>query len=939
MMRVQAEFYQAVDAFLDSPGALPYEADTINTALDVSADASVGDFGGAVLRASGHEDKQLGKLAESESDVPAAADGGRGTVGPPGGRGGNGRDTQYGGGSEFGDGDDHDEREEHQPERPDTAKSLGAKALEVEDPRTEAARQLPQRVAEIEALRDEADRYKDCATKPNPFAARPAGSRKPNFAHMSTGCEDMTALVERIKVDPDWGGPMVLYPKERLITSAHKATTTQLKAVSDQLKTVSRGLACDVEHAQAALDQDDIHRVSLAELEDLQTKLAQAARDMPSTETVEAIVKAYNWLIGVKGERANERPELGITANYLPRKMRYNAHVGPVITSRDRALGMAEARSGVVEVAGEIHKELRGLAERDELTTRTALLEMLEAAKREITTEGLQAAVREGRPDAGRLVAAESFVISQATATIAAIERQSPDFLKDAKVAPRAAELKRPVLAGIADEARVAYETELTENLSRDVTRARAIMTGVKRVLGTFGNVQRKGLTQTAELLDALTGGLLTRAEAGLLLAMVGDPNRLADFRTTVERVHTAAEGDEALQVVGRVRDRAIAELRQVDADVLVGGLRDKLAIARTQDLLSVALTNEQQRQARIAVGRYFEPEYNESPLEDDETDAEPSTEVDLSDEQLAAEVALVAADADLLDKITIAVDPEEGLLEIMDALGLDISGDEIDVVLDWVNREIQYSDQPVDVEALLLGMLGELEAARLDAASVLEIEPPLEGGPASEAGEEPQSIESVVASYEQLGFTVFPVGAQAFAEAQNIEDEAKIYDPKARIDINRVRAMVQFARAWEARQQQAGIPEGHRHMFIARGQLGNRGMVRTEEGMRARNEYLVLVMLQADEQGHIRQQCWADSPITRRNAAYVWDSEAAQLPFPNWERIYAGTKQVARHVGRARQLKHTAPSDADVNVTMMQRVWSLLTGPPEEFYRDTWLL
>lgn len=901
-MKVRAEFDQNNDPQLDMPEALILGAGI--------PDANV-------------------ELPRSESDV----------AGPPGGRGDDGGDKRYGSNHESGDGDG--DRDGQRPEQSETTKRIGAQAMEAADPRTEAVRYLPQRVAEIEALRGEADSYKACATKPDPFVARPAGPRKPSFTHMSKGSKDMTALVEQITKDPNWGGPLVLYPKERLITSAHKATIAQLKAVRAKLKAVNGGLVRDIEQTSAALDKNDVHHMPLEELEDLQAKLAQAANEMPSAETVDAIIKAYNWLVGVKGERANERPEIGVTANFLPRQLRYNAHVGPVITSRDRALGMAKARSGVISTASEVHNAVREIAERDELITRTDLLGVLEEAKREITDEALQAAVRERRPEAGRLVAAETFIISQLTATMSDLERLDAQFLKEPDLAPLVTELKRPVLAGIAEDARLKYETGLTQNLNRDVTRARAITTGMQRVLDTFGNGQRKSFEQTAEELDVFIGTperpyMLTRAEAGLLLATIADPDRLMSFRATVERVQTAAEDDEALRIVARDRDRAIAELQQVDPDELVSGLRDKLAIARNQNLLSVALTDEQQRQARIALGWYFDPAYDEPLPVDDEAGDEDGEADMLTDKQL--DEVLRAADENLLEHIKAHVDPEEGLLKIMEALGLDISGDEIDVVLGWANREIQRSgsDEPLDVETLLLGMLGELEAARLEAASALEIPSSSDDAPGPEVAEEPQTIETVIESYEQLGFTIFPVGEQAFAEAQNIEEEARTYDPGARIDINRVGAMVQFAKAWNMRPEIRAIPEERRHMFIARGQLGNRGTVQTEEGVRARNEYLVLVMLQADEQGHIRQQCWADSPITRRNASYAWDSEAARLPFPNWERIYAGTKQAARDVGRARQLKHTAPGDADVNATMMQRVWALLTGNPEEFYRDT---
>jgi hypothetical protein len=281
-----------------------------------------------------------------------------------------------------------------------------------------------------------------------------------------------------------------------------------------------------------------------------------------------------------------------------------------------------------------------------------------------------------------------------------------------------------------------------------------------------------------------------------------------------------------------------------------------------------------------------------------------------------------------------------------METLDLDITGDEIGDVLDRTGELLAAGEQ-VDVEAVLVDMLAQLEAAKLGGPLQIEDAPTNEVHE-PEAAEEPRTIEEVVNEYENLGFTVFPVGEQAFREAERIVDEA---GSSAVIDLERVEAMVLFARNWDRQLQRAGIPDDHRHMFIGRGPLGNRGMVTTADGQQVRNEYLVLVMLQADEQGHIRQRCWADSPVTERNSAFVWDSGVSIQQFPNWERIYAGTKQEARSPeAGARALKHTSPSDKEIHATMMQRVWSLLTGsktgspanppwPREHFYRDTDLL
>lgn len=878
---------------------------------------------------------------DAAADVPAA--GGRDGVVPPG---GDGPEKQYGGGEDEDPDDVHGRKDrEAQPvERVETARRIGEKALEVEDPRTEAARRAPKQVEQVEAIKVVAARFKDVADRADPFTAKSAGPKKPDFSHMGDRGDEMAVLVGNIK-DPAWQEPWRLYPTERLINAAHKATIAKFNGVKDEMKAVDRGLVADEEKLAAADKTSQVHLADAEELDSMQADLARAAGNVPSPETVGAIVNAYEWLVAEKGIRVYERPEPGILANFIPAKARYNAHVGPVETSLDRAREMAEARDRVIATGSEIHQQIQGIARRDETTLAVTLLGALESAKHEICGEDAQAAVRDRRPEAEQLVAAESYVLGELTAAVKAVERLDPDFLKDESVARAIEGVRQPVLRDTADRARADYETGVTQDLNREVTRARDIVIGAPRVLRSIGNGQRKELEGTVGNLDALTDtpdrpSIFTREEAGLLLATVADPERLTSFGVTVDRVRTGAADDEALQLVARDRERAIADLRQVDPAVLVGGLRDKLGLERVQNMLSVVFSDEQQRDARIAIGRYFDPAYDEPPLVDDEADTEPGPAAELTDERLGAELALVAADADLLDKITANVDPEEGLLEIMDALGLDISGDEIDVVLDWANRAMRDSDQPVDVEALLLGMLGELEAARLDAASVLEIEtdPAGEGPevPEPEAAEAPRTIEDVVIEYESLGFTVFPVGEQAFREAARIVDAA---GEGAVIDLERVEAMVQFARAWDTKQQREGIPSDRRHMFIGRGPLGNRGMVTTAGGQQVRNEYLVLVMLQADEQGHIRQQCWADSPIAERNASYAWDSVASGVAFPNWEKIFGSSKQSARNDGGARRLKHTAPAGTSVHATMMQRVWSLLTGSPADFYRDTRLL
>lgn len=886
-------------------------------------------------------------VRRSDQSADELAAGGHGVT-PPGGAGG---EKRYGGGGEDDDpGDDvHGPKgkENLSAERPETARQLGATALEVADPRTEAARRVPEQVDQVEAIKVVAARYKAVEERPDPFAAKPAApsaKKEADFSDMGDKGAEMTALVRNIK-DQSWQEPWRLWPTERLIGAAHKATITQFNGVKDELKAVNSGIAKDAGEFAAAEGTEHVHLADANALDNMQADLATAAGHVPSPERVKAVVDAYNWLVAEKGIRVYERPEPGILANMIPVKARYSAHVGPVETSLERAEEMVGARERILELGSEMHRDVVGIARRDEAMLTGTLLSVLQTAKNEISGDEAQAAVRERRPEAGQLVAAESYVVRELDAAVAAMRRLDPGYFEEDGVARTIEDLQRPVLRGIADKAQADHETAITEDLNREVTRARDIMTGPQRVLRSIGNGHRKALASAAENLEPLTGtpedpSTFTRAEAGLLLATTADPSRLTGFAETINRVRVGATDDEALRLVGQARNRAVADLSQVDPDALIQGLRGKLSQERVQSLLSRALTEEQQRQARIALGRYFDPEYDEPLPADDEAEAEaePSTALDLTDPALTEGVAEVTADSDLVEKIVSDQDPDDELLEIMDALGLDISGDEIEVVLDWAKREIEHSDEPVNVQDLLLGMLGELEAARAD-ASALTIEEPPDGVPEPEGLEPPEpphTIEDVVTEYESLGFTIFPVGEQAYREAERIVDEA---GEGAVIDLERVQAMVEFAQEWDARLTEEGVPEELRHMFIGRGPLGNRGMVTTADGEQVKNEYLVLVMLQADDAGHIRQQCWADSPVAERNAAYAWDSDACGIVFPNWERIFASTKQIARDEGGARRLKHTAPAGASVYATMKQRVKSLFTGPPSEFYRDTRLL
>jgi hypothetical protein len=112
------------------------------------------------------------------------------------------------------------------------------------------------------------------------------------------------------------------------------------------------------------------------------------------------------------------------------------------------------------------------------------------------------------------------------------------------------------------------------------------------------------------------------------------------------------------------------------------------------------------------------------------------------------------------------------------------------------------------------------------------------------------------------------------------------------------------------------------------RGKLRNSGVV---EGSDRPDEYIVLVMRELDEHGNIRQEhAVAESPIAGVNALYLLRGDVAA---GSWREIFSMPKKDARALG-ARKLLHTKGDGRPMVEFLTDRVQTLLTCSPDEFFR-----
>lgn len=112
------------------------------------------------------------------------------------------------------------------------------------------------------------------------------------------------------------------------------------------------------------------------------------------------------------------------------------------------------------------------------------------------------------------------------------------------------------------------------------------------------------------------------------------------------------------------------------------------------------------------------------------------------------------------------------------------------------------------------------------------------------------------------------------------------------------------------------------------RGKLRNSGVV---EGSDRPDEYIVLVMRELDEHGNVRQEhAVAESPIAGVNALYLLRGDVAA---GSWREIFSMPKKDARALG-ARKLLHTKGDGRPMVEFLTDRVQTLLTCSPEEFFR-----
>lgn len=170
------------------------------------------------------------------------------------------------------------------------------------------------------------------------------------------------------------------------------------------------------------------------------------------------------------------------------------------------------------------------------------------------------------------------------------------------------------------------------------------------------------------------------------------------------------------------------------------------------------------------------------------------------------------------------------------------------------------------------------------------------------------------------LQWEVLPPGeVQAIAKEIVSANQTETKQPE--IDLERLLILDQIRKEW-----------GEDNAYYARGVLGKRKVVKAN-GSEEPDQYLILVLQERDAEGDvIAEHAVAESPITQRNALYVFRQDVSEGL--SWREVMALPKSYAKALG-ARPVKHILPRSSPEGflvASMAEKVSTLLSATKEEF-------
>lgn len=170
------------------------------------------------------------------------------------------------------------------------------------------------------------------------------------------------------------------------------------------------------------------------------------------------------------------------------------------------------------------------------------------------------------------------------------------------------------------------------------------------------------------------------------------------------------------------------------------------------------------------------------------------------------------------------------------------------------------------------------------------------------------------------LQWEVLPPG-EVHEIAKEIVNSNQAETKQPEIDLERLLILDQIRKEW-----------GEDNAYYARGVLGKRKVVKAN-GAEEPDQYLILVLQERDAEGNVvAEHAVAESPITQRNALYVFRQDVSEDL--SWREVMALPKSYAKALG-ARPVKHILPRNPPEGflvASMAGKVSMLLSATKEEF-------
>lgn len=187
-------------------------------------------------------------------------------------------------------------------------------------------------------------------------------------------------------------------------------------------------------------------------------------------------------------------------------------------------------------------------------------------------------------------------------------------------------------------------------------------------------------------------------------------------------------------------------------------------------------------------------------------------------------------------------------------------------------------------------------------------------------SGNKGAEASQIIEKSMELQWEVLPPGeVQAIAKEIVSANQTETKQPE--IDLERLLILDQIRKEW-----------GEDNAYYARGVLGKRKLVKAN-GSEEPDQYLILVLQERDTEGNVvAEHAVAESPITQRNALYVFRQDVSEGL--SWREVMALPKSYANALG-ARPVKHTLPRSSPEGylvTSMAGKVSALLSATKEEF-------